>query len=101
LTRNLCSSPPSALSHLAVDVERRAGRGRPGELARPAEPHIAQPVAVRCYPGHQGLGDGGGIGGVAAPPAISGIELTCEVTNGQPQAIASRMGRPKVSLCNG
>ena len=56
LTRNLCSSPPSALGHLAVDVERRGGRGRPGELARPAEPHIAQPVAVRCHPGHQGLG---------------------------------------------
>jgi hypothetical protein len=52
-------------------------------------------------PGHQGLGDGGGIGGIAAPPAISGIELTCEVTTGQPQAIASRMGRPEVSLCDG
>jgi len=38
---------------------------------------------------------------IAAPPAISGIELTCEVTTGQPQAIASRMGRPKVSLCDG
>jgi len=78
---NLCFSPP-ALGHLAVDVERRGGCGRPGELARPAEPHIAQPVAVRCHPGHQGLGYGGGIGGIAAPPAISGIELTCEVTTG-------------------
>jgi hypothetical protein len=104
LTRNLCSSPPSALGHLAVDVERRGGRGRSGELGRPAEPHIAQPVAVRCHPGHQGLGDGGGIGGIAQDSraaAISGIELTCEVTTGQPQAIASRMGRPKVSLCDG
>jgi NitT/TauT family transport system substrate-binding protein len=27
--------------------------------------------------------------------------LTCEVTTGQPQAIAFRMGRPKVSLCDG
>jgi hypothetical protein len=33
-------------------------------------------------PRPQGLGDGGGIGGIAAPPAISGIELTCEVTTG-------------------
>ena len=38
LTRNLCLSPASALGHLAIDVERRGGRGRPGELARPAEP---------------------------------------------------------------
>ena len=34
----------------------------------------------------------------AAPPAVSGMALVSEVTTGQPQAMASRMGSPKVSL---
>ena len=37
----------------------------------------------------------------AAPPAVSGIALVSEVTTGQPHAIASRMGSPKVSLNDG
>ena len=31
----------------------------------------------------------------AAPPAISGMPLLSEVTTGQPQAMASRMGSPR------
>ena len=38
---------------------------------------------------------------MAAPPAISGMELVSDVTTGQPQAIASRMGSPKVSFSDG
>ena len=38
---------------------------------------------------------------IAAPPAVSGMALTSEVTTGQPQAMASRMGSPKVSLSDG
>ena len=37
----------------------------------------------------------------AASPAVSGIALVSEVTTGHPQAIASRSGRPKVSLNDG
>ena len=37
----------------------------------------------------------------AAPPAVSGMALVSEVTTGQPQAMASRMGSPKVSLNDG
>jgi len=37
----------------------------------------------------------------AAPPASSGIELVLEVTTGHAQAIASRIGNPKVLLNEG
>ena len=37
----------------------------------------------------------------AAPPAVSGIALRSEVTTGHPVAIASRIGSPNVSLCDG
>ena len=37
----------------------------------------------------------------AAPPAVSGMALRSEVTTGQPVAIASRIGSPNVSLCDG
>ena len=42
-----------------------------------------------------------GLASTAAPPAVSGIALVSEVTTGQPQAIASRIGSPKVSLNDG
>ena len=42
-----------------------------------------------------------GSASTAAPPAVSGIALVSEVTTGQPQAMASRMGRPKVSFRDG
>ena len=47
--------------------------------------------------------DAGSLGSdrIAAPPAVSGMALVSEVTTGQPQAMASRMGRPKVSLNDG
>ena len=37
----------------------------------------------------------------AAPPAVSGIALVSEVTTGQPVAMASSSGSPKVSLNDG
>ena len=47
--------------------------------------------------------DAGSLGSArtAAPPAVSGMALVSEVTTGQPQAMASRMGSPKVSLSDG
>src|SRR5215472_6092147 len=38
---------------------------------------------------------------IAAPPAVSGIALVSEVTTGQPHAMASSMGSPKVSFRDG
>ena len=37
----------------------------------------------------------------AAPPAVSGMAVMSDVTTGQPQAIASKIGSPKVSLNEG
>ena len=37
----------------------------------------------------------------AAPPATSGMELSEDVTTGHALAIASSIGRPKVSLKDG
>ena len=62
----------------------------------------AVPVRPRCL--DDGPGDGPRILGsasTAAPPAISGMALVSEVTTGQPQAMASRIGSPKVSLRDG
>ena len=42
-----------------------------------------------------------GSASTAACPAVSGMALVSEVTTGQPHAIASRMGSPKVSLSDG
>ena len=65
---------------------RSLGRVRTGGLERSIE---------RALPGREGLSR------MAAPPAISGMELMSEVTTGQAQAIASRIGRPNVSLNEG
>ncbi len=47
--------------------------------------------------------DAGSLGSArtAAPPAVSGMAVVSEVTTGQPQAMASRIGSPKVSLSDG
>jgi hypothetical protein len=47
--------------------------------------------------------DAGSLGSAstAAPPAVSGIALASDVTTGQPHAIASRIGSPKVSFSDG
>ena len=47
--------------------------------------------------------DAGSLGSArtAAPPAVSGMAVVSEVTTGQPQAMASRMGSPNVSLNDG
>jgi len=37
----------------------------------------------------------------AAPPAVSGMAVVLDVTTGQPEAMASRMGSPNVSLSDG
>ena len=42
-----------------------------------------------------------GSASTAAPPAISGMLVTSEVTTGQPEAMLSRIGSPKVSLNDG
>ena len=42
-----------------------------------------------------------GSASTAAPPAISGMLVTLEVTTGQPEAMLSRMGSPNVSLNDG
>ncbi len=42
-----------------------------------------------------------GSASTAARPAVSGMALVSEVTTGQPHAMASRMGSPKVSLNDG
>ena len=42
-----------------------------------------------------------GSASTAARPAVSGMALVFEVTTGQPQAMASRIGSPKVSLSDG
>ena len=47
--------------------------------------------------------DSGSLGSAsnAAPPAVSGMALTLEVTTGQAHAMASRIGSPNVSLKDG
>ena len=89
---------------LAVDIEGRRGRRPPGELGRPAQPgrraagpgrSMASMIALAMDAGSPGLAS------TAAPPAVSGIALVSEVTTGQPVAIASRIGSPNVSLCDG
>src|SRR6185437_8450565 len=87
-------SVPPSFSGLAVGIQSRLGHGAPGELLGTSEPipsRIERAIAS------------GSCGSVrmAAPPAISGMELTLEVTTGQAQAIASRIGSPKVSLNEG
>ena len=68
----------------------------------------ARPRARISSPPSQALEDGRGdrvrvvgVGQRAAPPAVSGIALRSEVTTGQPQAMASRIVRPNVSLWEG
>ena len=89
---------------LAVDVERPFGGRVPAELGRPLEARGTQPLPS----GPQALTsasaiDSGSCGSAsrAQPPAVSGIALVSEVTTGQPAAMASRIGRPKVSLKDG
>ena len=82
----------------------RAVRG-PGELGGPRQA-ARRGARAPCGPHARtsaSASDSGDRGRpvAAAPPAVSAIALRSEVTTGQPQAIASRMGSPKVSLKDG
>ena len=96
--------PAPPLGDLAVHVQGGRGRRAPGELAGPAQADVAQPVPVRACRLDDGPGDRRRIlrvGQHRRLPAVSGMALVSEVTTGQPQAMASRIGSPKVSLSDG
>ncbi len=96
--------PAPLLGSLAVHVQGRRGRRRPRELAGPPEPRVAQPIPACPTASTMARAmDAGSFGSdrTAAPPAVSGMALVSEVTTGQPQAMASRIGSPKVSFSDG
>ena len=100
---HFCRCAP-ALGDLAIHVEGRRGRRRPRELAGP--PESLSRSRSRLGPTASTMAramDAGSLGSdrTAAPPAVSGMALISEVTTGQPQAMASRMGSPNVSLSDG
>ena len=71
-----------------------AARLRPASRSR-SRPPLASAIARAMDAGSAGSAR------TAAPPAVSGMAVVFEVTTGQPQAIASRIGSPKVSFSDG
>ena len=93
-----------SLGSLAVDVQGRRGRRPPGELACPAQARSrsrSRPALIASTMARAMDAGSPGLASTAAPPAVSGMALVSEVTTGQPQAMASRIGSPKVSLNDG
>ena len=87
---------------------RRACARRRRAQVNSRRPLADRPRASRSFSGPQALhhrvGDRlriGRVGQQRGAPAVSGIAVVFEVTTGQPQAIASRIGSPKVSLKDG
>ena len=86
---------------LPVNLERALRAGCPSELPGPLQTggSFSGPQAFTKASAIDSVSAGSASS--AAPPAVSGIAVMFEVTTGQPQAIASKIGSPKVSLNDG